>query len=100
MSGGELFEKVSDEKNRISEEEVIDYIKQVCKALKYMHDMSYVHLDLKPENIMFVTKKSNCLKLIDFGLAAKLDPNNPVKVTTGKKKYFLKRKKYLIFWFN
>lgn len=37
--------------------------------------MSFVHLDLKPENIMFTTKKSNCLKLIDFGLATKLDPH-------------------------
>lgn len=84
MSGGELFEKVSDEKNRMTEEEAAEYIKQVCNALKHMHNMSYVHLDLKPENIMFVTRQSNRLKLIDFGLAAKLDPNDPVKVTTGK----------------
>lgn len=45
--------------------------------------MSYVHLDLKPENIMFQTKHSDKLKLIDFGLATKLDPSKGVKVTTG-----------------
>uniref|UniRef100_A0AC34GPF1 Twitchin n=1 Tax=Panagrolaimus sp. ES5 TaxID=591445 RepID=A0AC34GPF1_9BILA len=83
MSGGELFEKVSDEKNRMSEEEAIDYMRQVCEALKHMHEMNYVHLDLKPENIMFTTRRSNQLKLIDFGLAAKLDPHEAVKVTTG-----------------
>ncbi|KAK0400071.1 hypothetical protein QR680_003339 [Steinernema hermaphroditum] len=83
MSGGELFEKVSDEKNRMSEEEAIDYMRQVCNALRHMHEMNYVHLDLKPENIMFTTKKSNQLKLIDFGLTAKLDPRQSVKVTTG-----------------
>jgi len=32
---------------------------------------------------MFTTRKSDRLKLIDFGLAAKLDPHLPVKVTTG-----------------
>uniref|UniRef100_A0A1I7VVS1 non-specific serine/threonine protein kinase n=1 Tax=Loa loa TaxID=7209 RepID=A0A1I7VVS1_LOALO len=83
MSGGELFEKISDEKNRMSETDTIGYIRQVCEALRHMHEMNYVHLDLKPENIMFMTKKSDQLKLIDFGLAAKLDPKDTVKVTTG-----------------
>ncbi|KAI6224771.1 Immunoglobulin I-set domain protein [Aphelenchoides besseyi] len=83
LSGGELFEKVSDEKNRMTETEAVRYIRQVCEALKHMHEKSYVHLDLKPENIMFTTRQSEQLKLIDFGLAAKLDPDNPVKVTTG-----------------
>ncbi|KHJ96255.1 immunoglobulin I-set domain protein [Oesophagostomum dentatum] len=83
MSGGELFEKVADDSNRMTEAEAIDYTRQVCKALCHMHEMNYVHLDLKPENIMFTTKKSNQLKLIDFGLASYLDPKESVKVTTG-----------------
>uniref|UniRef100_A0A7E4VU92 non-specific serine/threonine protein kinase n=1 Tax=Panagrellus redivivus TaxID=6233 RepID=A0A7E4VU92_PANRE len=83
MSGGELFEKVSDEKNRMSEDEAINYMRQVCEALKHMHEKNYVHLDLKPENIMFTTRRSDQLKLIDFGLAAKLNPHDAVKVTTG-----------------
>uniref|UniRef100_A0AC35U477 Twitchin n=1 Tax=Rhabditophanes sp. KR3021 TaxID=114890 RepID=A0AC35U477_9BILA len=83
MSGGELFEKVSDDKNKMSEDEAKDYMKQICVGLKHMHEQNYVHLDLKPENIMFTTRKSSSLKLIDFGLAAKLDPRNPAKVTTG-----------------
>ncbi len=37
----------------------------------------------QPENVMFTTKKSNEVKLIDFGLAARLDPKQGVKVTTG-----------------
>ncbi|PIO72952.1 immunoglobulin I-set domain protein [Teladorsagia circumcincta] len=83
MSGGELFEKVADDSNRMTEAEAIEYTRQVCKALCHMHEMNYVHLDLKPENIMFTTKKSNELKLIDFGLASYLDPKESVKVTTG-----------------
>uniref|UniRef100_A0A915Q578 non-specific serine/threonine protein kinase n=1 Tax=Setaria digitata TaxID=48799 RepID=A0A915Q578_9BILA len=83
MSGGELFEKISDENNRMSETDAINYVRQVCEALCHMHEMNHVHLDLKPENIMFTTRKSDQLKLIDFGLAAKLDPKETVKVTTG-----------------
>lgn len=33
---------------------------------------------------MFTTRHSEQLKLIDFGLAARLDPDHPVKVTTGE----------------
>ncbi len=58
MSGGELFEKVSDEKNKMTEQEAIEYMRQVCEALRHMHENNYVHLDLKPENIMFTTKRS------------------------------------------
>uniref|UniRef100_A0AC35TXM9 Ig-like domain-containing protein n=1 Tax=Rhabditophanes sp. KR3021 TaxID=114890 RepID=A0AC35TXM9_9BILA len=83
MSGGELFEKVSDDKNKMSEDEAMAYIKQICTGLRHMHEKNYVHLDIKPENIMFTTRKSEELKIIDFGLATKLDPKNPVKVTTG-----------------
>jgi serine/threonine protein kinase len=67
----------------MTEAEARGYIRQLCHGLKHMHEMSYVHLDIKPENLMFTTRQSDKLKLIDFGLAAKLDPNSPVKVTTG-----------------
>lgn len=39
--------------------------------------------DIKPENIMCRTKFSTDVKLIDFGLATKLDPNEVVKISTG-----------------
>lgn len=83
MSGGELFEKVADDSNRMSEAEAAEYMRQVCEGLCHMHENSYVHLDLKPENIMFTTKKSSDLKLIDFGLTSYLNPKDAVKVTTG-----------------
>lgn len=83
MSGGELFEKVSDDTNRMSEQEAINYMRQVCEGLQHMHENNIVHLDLKPENIMFTTKKSNDVKLIDFGLAAKVNPRDIIKISTG-----------------
>lgn len=38
---------------------------------------------MQPENILCETSKSNNVKMIDFGLAAKLDPEHVVKVTTA-----------------
>ena len=40
-------------------------------------------LDLQPENVMCETNKSNKVKMIDFGLASKLDPEQVVKVSTA-----------------
>ncbi|XP_067930808.1 twitchin-like [Watersipora subatra] len=81
LSGGELFDRIADENYKMSEGEVVKYIRQVCEALRYMHELSIVHLDIKPENIICETKNSASIKLIDFGLACKLDPNVPVKVS-------------------
>ena len=43
----------------------------------------YFETDIKPENVMCQTSKSTNIKLIDFGLATKLDPNELVKISTG-----------------
>ncbi|KAL3312835.1 hypothetical protein Ciccas_008568 [Cichlidogyrus casuarinus] len=67
----------------MNEAEVIKYIKQVLDGLQHMHEASVVHLDLKPENIMVETSRSTDIKLVDFGLASKLNPNEEVKVTTA-----------------
>ncbi|KAK2158172.1 hypothetical protein LSH36_175g03003 [Paralvinella palmiformis] len=83
LSGGELFDRVADEDYKMTEAEVINYVRQVCEGLKHMHENNIVHLDIKPENVLATTKKSTDVKLIDFGLAAKLDPEQVVKVTTA-----------------
>ncbi|XP_055331451.1 twitchin-like isoform X3 [Paramacrobiotus metropolitanus] len=83
MSGGELFERITADDYTMSEAEVVHYMRQICEAVKHMHENNIVHLDLKPENIMCQTRKSTNVKLIDFGLATKLDPSAEVKITTG-----------------
>ena len=90
MSGGELFERITQEGYNFTEAEVIYFMRQICEALKHMHEKHILHLDLKPENIMFQTKSgshSRHLKIIDFGLAVKVDPNEVVKLSTGAIEY-------------
>jgi len=81
LSGGELFDRITDDSFKMTEEEARNYMRQICQALKSIHDQCIVHLDLKPENILFESSKSSNLKLIDFGLAAKLDPEVVAKVS-------------------
>ncbi|XP_070200689.1 twitchin-like isoform X4 [Littorina saxatilis] len=83
LSGGELFDRIAAEDYKMSEAEVINYMRQVCEGLKHMHENSIVHLDIKPENIMCETNKAANVKIIDFGLATKLNPDEIVKVTTA-----------------
>lgn len=58
-------------------------MRQICEGVVYMHSQNIVHLDLKPENIMCHTRTSHEIKIIDFGLAQKLDPDKPVRVLFG-----------------
>ncbi|KAJ8886799.1 hypothetical protein PR048_013011 [Dryococelus australis] len=83
LSGGELFERITAEGYTMSEAEVINYMTQICEGVKHMHEKNIIHLDIKPENIMCQTRNSTNVKLIDFGLATKLDPNEVVKISTG-----------------
>ncbi|ESO91797.1 hypothetical protein LOTGIDRAFT_121777 [Lottia gigantea] len=83
LSGGELFDRIAAEDYKMSEAEVINYMRQVCEGLKHMHENSIVHLDIKPENVMCDTKRGTNVKIIDFGLATKLNPDEIVKVTTA-----------------
>lgn len=83
LSGGELFDRITADGYTMSESEVINYIRQICDAVRYMHEKNIIHLDIKPENIMLTTSRSTDVKLIDFGLATKLNPNDDVKISTG-----------------
>ena len=42
---------------------------QVASALSYMHQMGYVHTDVKPENIL--ADKNALVKVVDFGVACR-----------------------------
>uniref|UniRef100_A0A8C7H5Z0 Myosin light chain kinase, smooth muscle n=1 Tax=Oncorhynchus kisutch TaxID=8019 RepID=A0A8C7H5Z0_ONCKI len=83
ISGGELFERIIDEDFELTEREVIKYMLQIVDGVHYIHKQGIVHLDLKPENIMCVNKTGNTIKLIDFGLARRLESSGTLKVLFG-----------------
>jgi serine/threonine protein kinase len=54
---------------------------EVAEALRFVHANKYLHLDLKPSNIL-ITKHYNT-KLADFGMSQSANQNNQVKVGTA-----------------
>lgn len=80
IGGGELLSRVVDEDYVLTERECVHFMRQICDGVKFIHEQNIVHLDLKPENVMCITKNSNEIKIIDFGLARKLDLNKDNKV--------------------
>ncbi|XP_056404200.1 myosin light chain kinase, smooth muscle-like isoform X2 [Hyla sarda] len=83
IAGGELFERIVADDFEHTEITSIEYVSQILSGLGYMHKQGIVHLDLKPENIVCVSKVNTQVKIIDFGLARKLEPGVPVKVLQG-----------------
>lgn len=93
-TGGELFDRICDQ-GKFTEKDASQTIKQVLSAVDYLHKNDVVHrgnpspshnttsqkpanaaddIDLKPENLLYVTRESDSdLVLADFGIAKTLD---------------------------
>merc|ERR1719429_537598 len=81
MDGGELFQRIID-KEKFNEKEAAIIMKDICKALKFLHDNNVAHRDLKPENLL-ISRKNNgygeIVKLTDFGFAKELLNGAPLQ---------------------
>lgn len=84
VAGGELFDFLA-EKESLSEEEATEFLKQILDGVNYLHSKHIAHFDLKPENIMLLNRSvpHPRIKLIDFGLAHKIDFSNDFKNIFG-----------------
>jgi Ca2+-binding EF-hand superfamily protein len=65
-SGGDLSQRRFETEN-----DVCSVVFQLAEAVAHCHHLGIVHRDLKMENIMFVCKDSDSIRLIDFGLSKK-----------------------------
>ncbi|MGB3637116.1 MAG: serine/threonine-protein kinase [Rivularia sp. (in: cyanobacteria)] len=81
---GKTLGELMREKQRLSVEETVHIISQVCEGLRHAHQgvtvwrdggtksehIQVVHRDLKPDNIFIVsTDKGDLVKILDFGIA-------------------------------
>ncbi|XP_049848899.1 calcium/calmodulin-dependent protein kinase type 1-like [Schistocerca gregaria] len=86
VKGGELFDRIVENKY-YSERHAAQLIYQIASIVSYLHQKNIVHRDLKPENLLFEDKKSDTLKLCDFGLAKKLEPGEVLHELMGSMMY-------------
>ena len=85
-SGGEVFDRIVM-KEKYTENEARDALKQIVAAIETCHDRGIVHRDLKPENLLYVSADSDVIKLADFGLANILQPNSALATACGTPGY-------------
>src|SRR3954466_9639441 len=50
--------------------EVIEYARQACEALQYVHEQQIIHRDVKPANLILCREG---VVLVDFGVAREVD---------------------------
>lgn len=88
MEGGSLDDYIARNQG-LKEEEAVQIVKQIGSALSFMHSQGFLHLDLKPSNIM--RKESGEVVLIDFGLSKQYgsdgNPESSTKVGAGTPGY-------------
>ncbi|XP_015786422.1 myosin light chain kinase, smooth muscle isoform X2 [Tetranychus urticae] len=83
IEGGELFERVICDDFVLTEKACSIFMRQICEGLEYIHSKNILHLDMKPENILCVSRTGNRIKLIDFGLARKYNPKEKLQILFG-----------------
>ncbi|MEH2293495.1 serine/threonine-protein kinase [Nostoc sp.] len=87
IDGCNLEQWLKQQQNHpISQEQAIDWLKQLVEILDLVHGKQYLHRDIKPSNIMIrspLGKGWGDLVLIDFGTATEMDRTYPDKLSNG-----------------
>lgn len=75
--GGDLLTLLSKFEDRLPEEMTRFYIAEMIIAISSVHNLNYIHRDIKPDNI--VLDANGHIRLADFGSCLKLGPNGKVQ---------------------
>lgn len=61
--------------------EALEYSRQACEALQYVHEQQIVHRDVKPQNL--ILSEEGGVVLVDFGIAREIDESDADTGTRG-----------------
>ncbi len=80
---GRTLDQVFKAEKVFKPERVVRIGSQVCDALEGAHALQIVHRDLKPSNIMLLNRGRDLVKVLDFGLAKSLAPDQTSTTMTN-----------------
>lgn len=81
IAGANLQDWLKHRGRPISEQQALNWLKQLSEILDQVHRLNYFHRDIKPHNIM--CKPNGQLVLIDFGTAREVSATYFAKVGQG-----------------
>jgi serine/threonine protein kinase len=73
VTAGDLLSYLETKNGRLIENEAAHIVRQIVIAVKFLHERSIVHRNIKPENILMTTLAVGCrVILTDFGGARRI----------------------------
>jgi eukaryotic-like serine/threonine-protein kinase len=88
IDGYNLEQWLKQQNRPISQEQAIDWLRQLIKILDVVHSKQYLHRDIKPSNIMIkspLEKSWGNLVLIDFGTASEINKTYQDQLSKSEK---------------
>ena len=84
LDGRDLFNYMSKRGFALPEKRAQELTYQLCQGVRYLHEFGIVHRDLKLENVMMTDRTEHAIpKIVDFGLAKIIGPNNTAQDPFG-----------------
>ena len=77
---GQTLDDLLSSKEQLSDDQIVEIIRQVATGLNAAHQKQLVHRDIKPANL-WICEEDRQLKLLDFGLARINDGNHNLTAT-------------------
>lgn len=88
-SGGKIIDFLS-QCLQYRERDTASIMQQVFSAVNHLHERDIVHLDLKPDNMLFESGSAiaqNRVKLIDFGISCTCSNGRTLRIHAGTPEY-------------
>lgn len=87
MSGVDIFERLGTSNFELTEQEIVRYLRQVCSALKFLHSHNFGHFDIRPDTIVYTTRRSSTIKILEMGQARLLVPGENIRLSFSAPEY-------------